>query len=301
MKSFEEMYEKVKNNSESIIEKERKKIIYLVVIIVLLMSSAFVFNILKPINNLRILMILIPIAFLICISLYFRYKKIFKERVLQDLVKSVDEGLTYNLSGTGNEMMQEYNICNWENYDRYSNEDYITGYMTSKSGQKYEMHMCEVNTQDRHTDKEGRTHYTTIYQGLYLVAKMDKAYNGSIKILNQSNFDGIFSSQNMKVNLDSPEFEKIYNVYSQDQIRARQLLTADIMANILDFRRVVNKDVDIAIKDNIIYLRIHSGPILEPKVFSNPISKEILAFYYNILKFSCELPILIEKGMEHTY
>ena len=96
--------------------------------------------------------------------------------------------------------------------------------------------------------------------------------------------------------MDSSEFEKAFNVYTSDKIKGMQILTADIMDDILEFKNKTKYNFDIYIKDDKIYLRFSCGHIFEPYFRKNEILNEkSLKSYYDILSFTCELTNKIIK------
>ena len=90
--------------------------------------------------------------------------------------------------------------------------------------------------------------------------------------------------------MDSSEFEKAFNVYASDKIIGMQILTADIMEDILEFKNLTKQHFDIVINNNNIYLRFHCGSMFEPHFKKkNILDEKSLKSYYDILNFTCEL------------
>lgn len=85
--------------------------------------------------------------------------------------------------------------------------------------------------------------------------------------------------------MDSGEFEKYFDIYSQNKVIAMQLLTSDIMNCLLDFHNKYEINYEIAFRNNIIYMRFFTGAMFEPKIFGNSMDKELLFTYFCILKF----------------
>ena len=96
--------------------------------------------------------------------------------------------------------------------------------------------------------------------------------------------------------MDSSEFEKQFNVFASDRIKCMQILTADIMEQIIEFKEKTNQKFDIYINDDKIYLRFHKNDLFEPMYKTNEIlDKNSLQSYYDILKFTYELTNKIIK------
>lgn len=55
--------------------------------------------------------------------------------------------------------------------DIYKGEDLVEGKID-----KTQVKFCELHTQDRQTDSKGRTHYVTIFKGLFFIADFNKNF-----------------------------------------------------------------------------------------------------------------------------
>lgn len=78
------------------------------------------------------------------------------------------------------------------------------------------------------------------------------------------------------------------------------LLTADVMQDLINFRKATNMPYDITIINNNIYLRFHCGAMFEPTALKKGIVEEkTFKKYYDIVNFidtlSKELINLIEE------
>ena len=80
-----------------------------------------------------------------------------------------------------------------------------------------------------------------------------------------------------------------------------QLLTADIMEKILEFKKKTGENFDIFISENNIYLRFHCGSMFEPTLVKKEILDEkSLRTYYDILNFVNDLSRKIIKIIDET-
>lgn len=80
-----------------------------------------------------------------------------------------------------------------------------------------------------------------------------------------------------------------------------QLLTADIMQELIDFRNENNIEYDITVINNNIYLRFHCGEMFEVTSLKKGIIEE-KAFnkYFNITKFTYNLSKKLINVIEQT-
>ena len=91
-----------------------------------------------------------------------------------------------------------------------------------------------------------------------------------------------------KLEMDSCEFEKAFNVYTDNNIIAMQLLTADIQEDILNLYNKYKINFHIAIMHDKMYVLFNTGRMFE--TFStNSSPNEVLEKYFEIMKFIYKL------------
>ena len=103
-----------------------------------------------------------------------------------------------------------------------------------------------------------------LYRGLFVCAKFQEPFRGQTVIIgNREQITDISESvakgKLQPVELESNDFNKTFDVYSSDQVEARELLTPDIMERLLDLSRIhadapircsyVNQKLYLAIKE----------------------------------------------------
>ena len=150
--------------------------------------------------------------------------------------------------------------------------------------------MAEVFTEhvETHTDSEGNTHTTrtTIFHGLFAKVTSEKSITSELRIVQ----DKIGKYNKNRLNMDSSEFEKYFDVITDNKIIAMQLLTADVMEEMIEFENKTNMKYDIVVKENEIYLRFHCGDMFEPQlVRKGIINKAQLEKYFYMLNFTYNL------------
>lgn len=125
-------------------------------------------------------------------------------------------------------------------YDRASTEDHVKGSYRAVS-----VEMVEVLLENESRDKDGKTTYTTVFDGVYFVLCPRKRFSGKTIVTRDYGFignklSGLFKGGGLEtVRLEDPEFEKKFEVYSTDQIEARRLLTTSFMQRLLDLCKVM--------------------------------------------------------------
>ena len=212
-----------------------------------------------------------------------KYHQKYKGIVINKLMNNFYDNLEY----FPNKEMPEYiyDKLQYEYYDSYESEDYMEGQINNK----YSIQMAEVFTQEEqeYTDSEGETQTREItkFHGLFAKIVMDKSINSELQIMQNGTL--IFDKS---LKMDSSEFEKYFDVKASNQIIGMQILTADVMEELVDFENKTKMKFDIVIKENELYLRFHSGDMFEPTNLKNgPLDKKTIEKYFYMLNFTYNL------------
>jgi len=207
----------------------------------------------------------------------------FKQIVINKLMNNFYDNLEY----FPNKEMPEYiyDKLQYEYYNKYQSEDYLEAQINGK----YSIQMAEILTQEEETyrDSEGRTRTrtTTKFHGLFAKVVMHKSIKGELKIMQDGTF---LLSKRLK--MDSSEFEKYFDVQASNSIIGMQLLTADVMEELIDFENKTKMKFDIVIKENELYLRFHSGEMFEAGNLKNgALDKNAIQKYFYMLNFTYNL------------
>ena len=221
-----------------------------------------------------------------------KYKNEFKTKVIKALLNSFNENIEY--SPTYGISSNSYNEAEFEKYDVYRAEDLMKG--TLKNNCNFEM--SEILTKDVYTDSDGYNHYSTLFCGMFAKIETPKLFNARLylrkdrkdKNIIRRVITGKLPFDNFRVDLDSQEFEKYFDVYCTDKIIAMQLLTADIMQLLVNFQEEMDMEYELTIKNNFIYIRFMSGEMFETASITRfSLDKNMLYKYYKMLDFSFTL------------
>lgn len=204
--------------------------------------------------------LILEITFLVCSGLYYlahRVKKNFEKKVKEGVIQSF-------LSFFGNFI--------WLMNEKISQEELeisgLTGSITSMKGDDY----FEGTYKDTHiviSEVElirgsGRDR-TTIFEGLFINLGMNKTSQAHTIIVEDIKFNNFLSESHLpfhfpgkeKVALEDPEFEKIFNVFSDDQVEARFILTTAFMERLKNLRSIYNaKTIRASIQGNSILIAL---------------------------------------------
>ena len=217
------------------------------------------------------------LSFVACIAIFIillvkRSDKAIFSNVLPKVLKKFNKDINYDHYKKMDRNV--YREARYEGFDRYSSDDYITGKILDTS---YEM--AEVHTERRHTDSEGRTYYTTVFHGMFAKFNLNKNFGSYLAIVN--NQIKLFN-RDQYVTIDNEEFEKIYDVFTDDKIKTMRLLTPDVTTKMIDIYNDTGLYFDLKIYDNVLYLRLYTSSMFNFK-FSN-IERETKDIANNIAK-----------------
>ncbi len=307
MKNFEDLFKEIEENQEikkswqEAREEQKKmnKIRGIIAIITIVLGLGFIilkmnlnsykeFNAFLIIPSLFFIFFVNLIAFVITCLISKKqnaYKLEFKQVIIKKLIDNFYDNLEYYPLKEMPERIYEKPNYN-EYYNEYHSEDYFEGQIKNK----YYIDMAEVFTEhvETHTDSEGNTHTTrtTIFHGLFAKVTSEKSITSELRIVQ----DKIGKYNKNRLNMDSSEFEKYFDVITDNKIIAMQLLTADVMEEMIEFENKTNMKYDIVVKENEIYLRFHCGDMFEPQsVRKGIINKAQLEKYFYMLNFTYNL------------
>lgn len=307
MKKFEDLFKEIEENQEikkswqEAREEQKKmnKIRGIIAIITIVLGLGFIvlkmnlnsykeFNAFLIIPSLFFIFFVNLIAFVIT-CLFSKKQNAYKLEFKQVIIKKLIDNFYDNLEYYPLKEMPE-RIYKKPNYNEYYNEYHSEDYFEGQIKNKYYIDMAEVFTEhvETHTDSEGNTHTTrtTIFHGLFAKVTSEKSITSELRIVQ----DKVGKYNKNRLNMDSSEFEKYFDVITDNKIIAMQLLTADVMEEMIEFENKTNMRFDIVIKENEIYLRFHCGNMFEPQAIKKGIiNKAQLEKYFYMLNFTYNL------------
>lgn len=303
---FETRYDYLYN---TYIKKLEKKRIIIIFVLILFCISAYFF----ATGKIKFLIVLIALLF-IFIFLIKKFISDYKRDIVSNFINLINPNLKYQPNIETSLISEEYKKAGFDNkkINKIYTSDYIEGFIDKDIFIK----MCEVDVEYQFkttTDIEigsnmqkilkkeklqsTKIHYSEeIFQGIFAQTKCAINVESYIKI-SKNKIDIL---QNNRVEMDSTEFEKHFNVYSENKILAMQVLTSDIMMILLEFYNKYKIDYEILLKNHDIYLRFFVEPIFEPSIFKNSMDKKLLAQHFGILKFVLDVTREINKAIQDT-
>ena len=313
-KEFIELYNELTNKKDNELlkiwedskkEKTNRKIVILVVLIIVDILVALRFS--EAIRSVRdVFIVIATILFYDLIigvivnaliqSKTRKYNSVYKTKVVEKIIKNFFDEVDYIPEKPLPSKIYDEGKYD-ENYNRYYSDDYVD----AKLDNKYDLKMAEVKTvyETTYTDSDGHTHTdrVTRFHGLFIKIKIDKSIKNNLTIKQNGTI-----RKKERLEMDSSEFEKYFDVSSNNDIIGMQILTHDVMELLLEYRKYLKCPFDICIYEDIVYIRIHCGTMFEATISSKVlIDREKTEEYYNMLEFIYKLSKEVIKMSDGDY
>jgi len=179
------------------------------------------------------------------------YKSYFVSRALQQVFTDI----TYShAAGMPNELIADTRMVNMG--DRYSSNDYVVAKYKGLNFMQADVHIQEVNT-----DSDGDTSYVTIFRGRWVIFDSKKKFEKRLLVEGkQFNAAKTAKADNFKkIELESIEFNKNFNVYAQDGFEAFYLLDPAVMERIQKLSDLHGGRIMVCFADNKIHIGINNN------------------------------------------
>lgn len=218
------------------------------------------------------------------------YRREFKEKVVYSLVSLFGDNFKYFPEDKINSVKYDLSGLFLIPYDKYEGEDYVKGSLKNVA-----FEFSDIHTEYKTTDSKGRTQWHTIFKGTFFLSEFNKSFKGIVLVYpdyserflgSVANTFQKFNSNGLEfVKMDSPEFEKEFKVYSNDQILARYVLSTSLMEKILKFKKAVNRPIYLSFRHNMMFVAISGNNNFEPPVFKSLsdygyVENMLKSFYY---------------------
>ncbi|TKI70248.1 DUF3137 domain-containing protein [Sulfurimonas crateris] len=272
------------------LENKRKNLRYKIVIVALvytLLCAAIAYTLVNFYEF--IIFAYIAIGAIIYKFLIHDYTHEFKMSVIKPLIHAIDSSLLYSSTTHVSDYYFERSKL-FEKPDKLGGNDYVKGQIDGINIQ-----FSDIHAQKRHKNSKGRESWSTLFQGLFIVADFNKNFSGETVVLPdsaQSTFGDLIGhwlqSNNMArdelVKMDDPEFEKEFVVYSTDQVEARYILSNSLMKKLLAFQQKSSHKVHISFIQNHIYMAIsYNKDLFEPSIFRSLLDYKVAMEYVKTL------------------
>ncbi len=158
-------------------------------------------------------------------------------------------------------------------WDRSKYEDLVTGKRGVVDFELFEAHLEEKRTT---TDSKGRTQtsWVTVFRGQCLRLDFHKTFYGRTLVTRDAGFFNRFGGGKgmQRAGLEDPKFEKIFEVYTTDQVESRFLLTPDLMQKLVDLEEVFRGGkLKAAFDGGEMLITVQGGNLFEPGSMFKPL------------------------------
>ena len=286
--SFESLYNKIYDSCKDRLKAVKKKnnMFILIVGIVLAVVNIVIY----AVPSFRYL-IGLSMSISVCILMIFmmsgnnNYKRIYKENVIEGLVKAYNERFYY--SPTNGITKVEYGLSNFDGkVDEYYSEDRVYG--TLDNGDNFQL--AEVVTFEVSrtvgTDGKVKENKTQTFRGMYGVVRLEKNTLSNIYIASNSKLRK-FSKNRLEI--DSSLFEEYYDCITKDKVDTMRIFTSELIEKYIEIVKDNKYGFELKIIDNMMFFRYKTNQLFEPPMFSSGLEKNFVKKNYKVLYYPLEI------------
>ena len=149
--------------------------------------------------------------------------------------------------------------------DRYHSNDFVSGRYKNIA-----FSQADVHIEDEYTDSDGDTHYVTIFKGRFLTFEFNRDFSFKLQVAHK-NFGnnclprGKEIRKFEKIEVESPNFNKKFNIYGQDGFEAFYLLDPAFLEKIEQLGDNCGGRIMLMFMDNKLHIALYDGKdSLEP-------------------------------------
>ena len=226
------------------------------------------------------------IIFITCINNKSKiFSSFYKEEVVDEIIHAFCPNATYSPNdGVGEDLFRNSGL--FTSPDRYHAEDLIEGCLDKTSFICSEVHAEERRA--RSTKNGVQYYWEDIFKGFLFIADFHKEFLGETTVLRDSFFKIKMGASRVK--MENPDFEKVFDVFSTNQIEARYLITPSMMERMLKLDSNFKKGVTISFRNSMILVAIpDSKNRFEADVWSSLSDMNILKSDFAVLQSLLEI------------
>ena len=213
----------------------------------------FIYNIFEPPHTIAMAFLALIVFIYIGLPIV-KYETKVKSIIYPILFNYFGDGFTYNIEGIPSTY---FGIARQpQDNTKNNNSDYIQGSYKNVTIEIMKLKVVE-------NAKGAYTHFN----GIAIRLSANKMFQGKTLILHQTEirntlFSDFLTDHGTRVELEDPQFNKVFTVYSSDQVEARYLLTPSFMENLLSLVTLFNTaGIQGFFADNHLVLTIPSSKI----------------------------------------
>ena len=208
------------------------------------------------------------------------FSSFYKEEVVDEIIHAFCPNATYSPNnGVSEDLFRNSGL--FTSPDRYHAEDLIEGCLGKTSFICSEVHAEERRA--RSTKNGVQYYWEDIFKGFLFIADFHKEFQGETTVLRDSFFKIKMGASRVK--MENPDFEKVFDVFSTNQIEARYLITPSMMERMLKLDSNFKKGITISFRNSTILVAIpDSKNRFEADVWSSLSDMSILKSDFAVLQ-----------------
>ncbi|RGX86432.1 DUF3137 domain-containing protein [Bacteroides intestinalis] len=276
----------LENKRKELLRKGRSEgLIYAAVFLVVGVITLLILK-LEGIFGPIVIVVISVIIFITCINNKSKiFSSFYKEEVVNEIIHAFCSNATYSPNdGVGEDLFKNSGL--FTSPDRYHAEDLIEGCLGKTSFICSEVHAEERKA--RSTKNGVQYYWEDIFKGFLFIADFHKDFQGETTVLRDSFFKIKMGASRVK--MESPDFEKVFDVFSTNQIEARYLITPSMMERMLKLDSNFKKGITISFRNSTILVAIpDSKNRFEADVWSSLNDMSILKSDFAVLQSLLEI------------
>jgi hypothetical protein len=154
--------------------------------------------------------------------------------------------------------------------DRYSSNDYTVA--------KYKgipFAQADVHIEERHRDSDGDVTYSTVFRGRYITFDFKKDFHKKLLVASKNFYGERHDKTFKRIELESTEFNKNFDVYAQDGFEAFYLLDPAVMERIQKLSDLHDGRIMICFSEKKLHIAINDHrDAFEPAPANAPINEK---------------------------
>lgn len=280
MKTLEDIYNNIpKENLENLKVLRKKEIIIskldLLVMLFFLVASGINFYIAKHVMICEFIILFATYG----LSRLYKgtsFREEYNKYIIKPLVESYNEEIIYDIE---QQMLEgDYAEAGYSLGDEF----YSGNYFETKDKK---MKSSKLSILNENTDSDGKTHYTTLFSGIYSIITLDYYSEYTIKMSIDSKLkDLVYISNKSKVEVDSAKFEENFDLYCENRVYAMEIFTSEILNSIIALSEKDKTKYDIVLEKNKLYVRYYNDKLFYVNFKKKIEMKNLEKMYNNIYK-----------------
>lgn len=197
----------------------------------------------------------------ICLSQGLAYKKVFSKfkypiiAFLLQNYKFIYQEKNYLSQAT----YKEFNL--WQFYDNYTGEDYLSVNIPLDDGSpsSTNLQMSQLYITKEVKDSDGNKKTSTVFSGTLGIVDFNFRFPCYLAL--GSNYFGNQFDE-VKIEMEDPEFNKCFRVYTDNELEAFRILTPDFMLKLKSLYQRL-QGIDFVFKENKLLIYIHNKDLFK--------------------------------------